>query len=497
MLGLVLAQGLYGPEGEAWPQYRHNYKRTGFYVWPAECVSISHMYDVVHGSIDESIIGMDANGDGAVDIIGAQQSSSAYGVKAFDGPTGSALWETGGDYFPGPGIASVAASDSLVFANGYYYFRALNITDGAILYQHDKPDGRGPSPAIADADGDGCPEVYTSYGTEAVVLDGCASTYTPLWNYTLPAVAHAPALGDINGDGELEVLYPLTNGEIYVFDALTGSLHSSFAAGVSSSVDIFPDYTVALGDVDGDGKDEVVVPTATSVSVYKYAGFIFGWRSLWTVSGYTQGSPVALANRDGDGLPDVWVVHDGELYVYKGTDGSLLANSSGFNVDGVEGRGYPPTLVDLTGDRFPDVLAPSGNYYVRVLDGLSLTLVGTYGTTPYSISSEVVVLRLGGSLAFAVGDYSCHINVWGVCPLAWDDPTGISERPQRSADLSFVEGGIVVFASKPITLSIYDVTGRVVKRVEVEGERRIETSDLPKGVYVVRFAGRTYRLLKR
>ncbi len=496
MVWILLAQDLYGPEGVAWPQYRHDYRRTGFYRWPAQCSTTpTKMFDIQHGSIDESIIGMDANGDGAVDILGAQQSSYNGGVMAVDPIARDTLWENRGDYFPGPGIASLAASDSHVFANGNGYFRVLDLTTGAAVYQYDKSDGRGPSPAIADVDGDGCPEVYTSFGNTAVSVDGCATTYTTLWTYSLPATAYAPALGDINGDGYLEVLYPLSNGEIYVLDAATGTLHSSFSAGVPSSIDIWPDYTVALGDVDGDGKDEVVVPTSTSVSVYEYRGFIFGWVRMWNVGGYSNGSPVALANYDGDGLEDVWVIHDGEVYIYKGTDGSLLGNSTGFGVNGHEGAGYPPTLVDLTGDRFPDVLAPVGGYNVGLLDGLSLTSIGTYGTTPYSITSEVIVLKLAGSLAFAVGDFSCHITAWGVCPLSYDDPTAVSEGSRMGPTLK-VEGSVLI-ASGHGRVKIYDPTGRLLLTKEVPGRARIDLSDLPPGMYLVRFAGRTFRFVKR
>lgn len=494
---MVISQSLYGPEGTPWPQYRHDYKRTGFYRWAAQCSSIGHMYDRVHGTIDESIIGMDANGDGAVDILGAQQSSSAYGVMALDGPTGDTLWENTGDYFPGPGIASVAASDSYVFANGNSYFKVIDLATGSTVYQYDKPDGRGPSPAIADVDEDGCPEVYTSFGSTAVAVDGCATSYTTLWTYSLPAGAYAPALGDVNGDGDLEVVYPLSNGEVYVLDAATGSLHSSFSAGVSSSVDIYPDYTVALGDLDGDGRDEVVVPTASSVAAYEYRGFIFGWVSMWSVSGYSEGSPVALADYDGDGLEDVWVVHDGEVYIYKGTDGTLLGNTTGFSVDGADGRGYPPTLVDLTGDGFPDVLAPVNNYYVGLVDGLSLTSIGTYGTTPYSISSEVVVLKLGNALAFAVGDYSCHINVWGTCPLGYDDPTEVSEAVKGGITLKIAGNAILVSSPAQGEIAVYDVTGKRVMLRKVSGSSRIDLSSLPAGMYVVRVGGKTVRFVKR
>jgi len=489
---------LYGPDNSAWPQYRHDYKRTGYYVWPANCASITHMYDVVHGSIDEGIIGQDANGDGGVDIIGTQQSSSVYGVMAVDGITGDTLWENRMDYFAGPGIASAAASRDKVFANGYAYFSVLDLSTGATIYQYNKPDARDASPAIADVDGDGCPEVYTAFGTEAVAIDGCASTYTALWLYSLPAAAYAPALGDIDGDGLEEVLYPLANGEIYVLDALTGTLHSSFSAGVPSSLTLYPDYTIALGDVDGDGKDEVAVPTPTSIAVYKYRGFIFGWVNMWSVGGFTDGSPVALADKDGDGLVDVWMNHGGDLYIYKGLDGTLLANTSGLGVNGGDGLGYPPTLVDLTGDFFPDVLEITNDYYVSLLDGLSLTSLGSYGPTPYSITSEVIVLKLGGSLAFAVGDYSCHINAWGTCPLGYDDPTDVSEKPDVvSTTFKYENGKLLVGASAPTVVSIYDRSGRTVMSVRVEGTETIDLRSLSKGVYIVKVGDGLHRIVIR
>ncbi len=479
MLWILISQDLYGVWNEAWPMFRHDYKRTGHYkAWKASCSSMSHLYDVVHGTMDESVISRDANGDGYTDVIGTQ--AEAYGVKVIHGWNGTTIWQSGSDRYSYPPIPA-AASDTRVFAVGYNYFQVFNLSTGSTIYRYSKGGSRDPAPAVADIDNDGCPEVYTAFGRTAVAINGCASSYSTLWTYSLPASPYAPALGDVDGDGDLEVLYPTSNSTVYVLDAATGSFHSSFSFG--SPYSGMPDYTVALDDLDGDGKDEVVTVTTYYIKAHD---FNYGWSENWSVFIYSGGSVPALGDKDGDGLPDVWVIRNNNVYVYKGTDGSLLGSSSVGDLN----SDYPPSLADLTGDRIPDVLAIKGSHYVRVINGATLTPVMTLGSTPYGITSEVVVLKLRNTLGLTVGDHSCHINTWGGCLIGTDDELSVGEKEDAQSTLKF-DGTYVVAKGREI--EIYDRSGHILLR----GYGKVSVSSLPKGIYFARSGEKVIRIAVR
>jgi len=375
-----------------------------------------------------------------------------------------------------------------VFANGYYRFWVLRLTDGTTVYYYNKPApavSRGASPLIADINSDGCPEVFTSFGNIAVSINGCATSYTTNWTYTLPASAFAPALLRIGGSWF--VAYPASNGFIYVLNASTGTFHSSFNASVPSVISSFPDYTIATGNLDGVGDDEIVVPRTSSVAVYRWTGS--SWTTLWSVSGLNYVSPVALGDKDGDGLEDVWVVAGGELRVYKGNNGTLLGQTSGLYVLGYYGPAHAPTLFDFNGDGTLDALVPYGYEHVRAVNGATMSIMGIVGSALYSITSEVIVIKLSSTgVGFSVGDVSCYINTWGGCVLGDDDETAVEEREIILRDGIMVSGDMEVV--------VYSIEGKEVKRYRVEGESFIKLSDLPKGVYMVKIGREVVKFVR-
>ncbi len=490
MIWTILVQVEYGPAAEDWKQYRHDYRRTGRTPLRAICSSPSELYDAVHGTLDLSIVATRVNGGNDHDIIAAERNDD--GVAAKDGATGSHIWDDVlDDDFTSPGIASVALSNQYVFANGYYYFAVFRLTNGTLVYAYDKPDGRGPSPLIADINSDGCPEVFTSFNNQAVSINGCATAYTTNWTYTLPASAFAPAL--LRMGTSWFVAYPASNGYVYVLNAATGALHGSFYASVPSSIVSYPDYTISTGNLEGLGDDEIVVPTSSGVTVYRWTGS--SWATLWSVSGLSNVSPVALGDKDGDGLEDVWVVAGGELRVYKGNNGTLLGQTSGLGVYSRYGYAHAPTLFDFNGDGRLDALVAHSGDSVRAVNGATMSIIGTFGDTPYDITSEIIVIKLSTMEAgFSVGDYSCWITTWGRCVLGYDDGTAVYERENKGY-YEVMKDGIRVI-SEGVDVLVYSIWGKQIRRYRVEGEKFLDLSDLPKGVYIARIGKETLRFIR-
>lgn len=489
MIGIasLLIAETFGPASLEWKQFRHDYKRTGRSALRGNCSSLSELYDRVHGGLDLSVIAVNVNSDGDHDIISAEYNND--GVAAKDGSSGSSIWNRymSGEYFGRP-MASVAASTSAgrVYAHGRSRFWVLSLSSGSVIYSWSKSSTRGESPLIADADSDGCPEIYITPTNRAYSVDGCASSFSYHWSVSLPADAHAAAMGDVDGDGDMEVLFPMTNGSIYVVDALTGTYHSSFSAGVPSSP-TSPDYTVALGDLDGDGRDEVVVPRSSSIAVYDYTT---SWSLRWSVS---VSSPVAVAlgDKDGDGLEDVWTKNGSNLSVYRGTDGAHLGSTSGLGM-----ASKPPALLHLNLDGVIDAVVIRG-YTIALVNGATMSVMGTYGTTPYSITSEVVPLKLSPtSIGFTVGDYSCHITTWGSCPLGSpDDELAVSEKGSVGERITVASGRVEVEVAEGTPVSLYTSSGRVV--FEGTSKGKVVIGGLKKGVYLLKVGDRFNRIIVR
>ncbi len=141
------------------------------------------------------------------------------------------------------------------------------------------------SPVVRDIDADGSPEIITVHGNGLVsVLDANGYFKSGFPQTPIAASARSLKAEDLDGDGFCEIIVGYgaeTPQSVYVFNhdgnvrngwpQLRENLHGieGFAYGV------FMD-NIAVGDLDGDGKKEIVVPTDTEfVSVYREDGTPF------------------------------------------------------------------------------------------------------------------------------------------------------------------------------------------------------------------------------
>jgi len=178
------------------------------------------------------------------------------------------------------------------------------------------------SPALGDIDGDGKLEV---------VMRGCdyklyainAEDGTLYWYYSGGNLYHSPTLGDIDGDGKLEVIIGHQDGTIRALNGEDGNLFWSSNIGVSQ---FGSSGSPSISDIDNDGKLEVVVGMSLSNKLFALDGEDGSVIWNFQMTGYAR-TP-AIGDVDGDGRNEVIISNfqEDRIYALNGEDGSQLWN---------------------------------------------------------------------------------------------------------------------------------------------------------------------------
>jgi hypothetical protein len=185
-------------------------------------------------------------------------------------------------------------------------------------------------------------------------------------------------LGDLDGDGKLDIIFANYHGNsLSIFRNInTGSNLSlnSFASRVDFPAGSGP-QTLTIGDVDVDGRMDVIIPNDfnANVSVYRNVSSpgSFSTSSLEPrVNFATRNNPVAVrvADIDGDGKPDLVVVNavlgPSTVSVHRNTSVPGAINASSF-APGVHfptgNHSFKLAVGDLDADGKPDVVVANIN----------------------------------------------------------------------------------------------------------------------------------------
>ena len=230
------------------------------------------------------------------------------------------------------------------------------------------------SVAAADIDGDGKPDIVVSD-----FLTGVISVYK---NTSSPGsisfagkidfiTALGPrtvSIGDVDGDGKPDVVtsdYSSNFISIFRNTSIIGTI--TFANRIDIATGTNPN-DVQIGDIDGDGKNDLVVLNQSDVnySVYRNTGspgnISFAPRVNFPVSIYSyRPNRVSLSDMNGDGKPDLAVTGGDQTSVFQNTSatGSITFNSQ-FNL--YSNSPLSAAAADLDGDGLPDVCVTNSEF---------------------------------------------------------------------------------------------------------------------------------------
>lgn len=268
-----------------------------------------------------------------------------------------------------------------------------------------------PCAAVGDINGDGQVEVVISdFQGNVTALRGIGSglVSTPLWNINVgELIWSSPALGDVDGDGRVEVVVGSDNGNIYILDGNTGQPKWIFPT--SARVRASP----TIDDIDGDGRPEIVVGSGIM-----YALDAKNQRAKWSFPLQTTTfSSVAVGDIDGDGRKEVvFGSYDNNLYALDGATGQLQWEF--FPRSQIESS---PAIADIDGDGQMEVvvgvgsIADVGDKGVYALRGSNGTIkwVHDLGANQRIISSPAIGDVDGdGQLEVAIGTNTNQLLVF-------------------------------------------------------------------------------------
>ena len=203
-----------------------------------------------------------------------------------------------------------------------------------------------------------------------------------------------PAVGDLDGDGVADVVFvtaraisTLTDGQLQAVNGRGGSQRFAIT---DRDLDVNPSASPALGDIDGDGRPEIVAVTERGPQILAFeADGTFKWRSPTLLASVGAAAPF-LADLDGDGRAEILVGRQ----VLNG-DGTLRWTGAG-TMSGRSGvTGTHSVAADLDLDGTPEVIAGASAYRAdgtllwsvpAVGDGV--VAVGNLDSDPYP---EIVV----------------------------------------------------------------------------------------------------------
>jgi predicted nucleotidyltransferase len=358
---------------------------------PSSCISlgsqppVSHLLDItkittlndsyaaqgIKDALDELSSGRNIR----IKIINISDSSNIETIMDVAAYDSGGVWTTSND--PSTIDALVDGADSVYYAErmvGVLPEASTQVLTQACNFTADSEiEG---APAVGDLEGDGDNEIV--FASEDGVVYALYSNCTQIWSYTTSGFWQptSPALADIDDNNlDLEVIIGDDSGILHAIDSDGDSLwNTTLDSGIQASV--------AIGDVDGDFEPEIAIASRTGYAYLLEHDKTQKWN--YTVGCQFRSSP-AIADVDNDGSLDIVFAteetldcDDSRIFALNSTGGLIWEYNLTTSNDHLHSS---PAVYDLDGDNFPEVIftgCESSN--CEDTDGYLYAIYGKNGT---------------------------------------------------------------------------------------------------------------------
>jgi hypothetical protein len=330
--------------------------------------------------------------------------------------------------------------------------------------------------AFADIDGDGEHDLVVANGNDMLpgpimvylAEDGALPT-TASWTSDELAYHGRLAAGDVNGDGAVDVAVAVYLGENR-FDSPGGVVYYENQGGALPasptwrSAAAFYCFGVALGDIDGDGDLDLAAATGDAYyhdpepdRLFVNAGGAFAEPAAWTSAAPRHSMDVAFLDADADGFEDLAFASIGAphaIYLNAGVEPWLPAASPSIDLAGDAFEGNTLAAGDVNGDGAVDLVISDNDQLggpgtVRAFCGPSFAPCWESADEPtYQSAVALRDLDADGDLDLVAGSW------WGPLRFYRNDLSGGDDAPFEEIPSALTDTETVVE-----TIIFHDVDG--------------------------------------
>ncbi len=258
--------------------------------------------------------------------------------------------------------------------------------------------------------GDGRGEYVNAYESDGTPVTGWPVSLEDGNSSTDNRVFSSPALADVDGDGQLEIFIGSLDGYLYSISSGGSILWKSTPAGEGQNPADFAIFSSpAVGDIDGDGQFEVVVGGGWHITAFnaltgaKKSGYPIetGYPDLGGTPMFTWSSPT-IADVDGDGLIELLIGNGRkDESGYPDAGGVRVYHESGSA--GTSDLGATGVSNDVAPwPRFKLNNRGSGSLSDEVAGSPGADLIGSHGVSPFIASPNGDGIKDSAQISFSL-----------------------------------------------------------------------------------------------